>query len=297
MNIDDNIAFLAFAESLNFTQAAEKLSISQPALHVKINKLGTAVGAPLYRKSGRHLTLTVQGEEFARYCREVIAAHQAFLQRVHGEEHAESVTLAAGSGAYLYLLGEGIRRFGLQKTGSLHLLTGDRDQCLQYLRSGRAQLAVTVLTHTPADIRARLLCPLPTVLVVPKDHKLARRRRLTIKDLNDLNLIVPPTGKPFRETLELYLRQHKVDWTVALEAQGWDLMLHFVDLGLGSALVNGCCRIPKTCRAIPVSGLPSVEYFVIRLKEARQSTTSRSLEKCLFEEIRSPLRTEPDASP
>lgn len=297
MNIDDNIAFLTFAECLNFTQAAEKLSISQPALHVKINKLGTAVGAPLYRKSGRLLTLTVQGEEFARYCREAIDSHQTFLRRVRGEECADSVALAAGSGAYLYLLGEGIRSFRLLHTGSLHLLTGNRDQCLQFLRSGRAQLAVTVLTHTPSDIRARLLCRLPTVLVVPKDHGLARRRRLKVEDLNQLQLIVPPTGKPFRETLELYLRQHKVDWTVALEAEGWDLMLHFVDLGLGAALVNGCCRIPKTCRAIPVSGLPSVEYSLIRLREARQGSACRTFEKCLLEEIRSPLRTDSDAQP
>ncbi|MBU6951758.1 LysR family transcriptional regulator [Hahella sp. HN01] len=45
-------SFLVFSECMNFTHAAERLHISQPALHVKIKKLSEQLQTPLYRKSG-----------------------------------------------------------------------------------------------------------------------------------------------------------------------------------------------------------------------------------------------------
>jgi DNA-binding transcriptional LysR family regulator len=46
-------AFVVFAEKMNFTRAAEELGISQPALHVKVRKLGESLGVSLYRREGR----------------------------------------------------------------------------------------------------------------------------------------------------------------------------------------------------------------------------------------------------
>lgn len=51
-------AFAVFARHRNFTSAAAELLISQPSLHVKINKLARTLGVPLYRRQGRGLVLT-----------------------------------------------------------------------------------------------------------------------------------------------------------------------------------------------------------------------------------------------
>jgi DNA-binding transcriptional LysR family regulator len=46
-------SFIAFAEELNFTRAAARLHISQPAFHVQIRKLAEALGVTLYERAGR----------------------------------------------------------------------------------------------------------------------------------------------------------------------------------------------------------------------------------------------------
>jgi DNA-binding transcriptional LysR family regulator len=63
-------AFAAFAEHLNFTTAAAQLRISQPALHVKIRKLGAALGVELYERHGRGLVLTEAGQRLAEFARD-----------------------------------------------------------------------------------------------------------------------------------------------------------------------------------------------------------------------------------
>ena len=263
MTFEELEAFQAFAHTLNFTRAAEAINISQPALHVKIQKLANILEAPLYYKSGRHLSLTPQGEEFARYCAETLAEQKRFRERLHGRTYRQPVTLAAGAGAYLYLLGPAIRAFRKQSDAVLNLVTANREGCLELLRSGRAHLAVTVLNRRPPDLAAEILVSLPCQLVCRADHPLSSRDSLELKDLKGESLIVPPAGRPFRETLESHLKQHKVEWEVALEATGWELMMHFASLGLGTTLVNGCCRTPQGCKAIPVSGLPGADYYLL----------------------------------
>ncbi|MFZ5890453.1 MAG: LysR family transcriptional regulator [Myxococcota bacterium] len=71
MNYEWVFAFTEFAEHLNFTRAAKQLHISQPALHVQIRKLSEEVGRPLYRRTGRSLSLTPEGKRLAVFGREV----------------------------------------------------------------------------------------------------------------------------------------------------------------------------------------------------------------------------------
>jgi DNA-binding transcriptional LysR family regulator len=61
------------------------------------------------------------------------------------------------------------------------------------------------------------------------------------------------------------LQSERVEWNVAVEATGWELMLEFVRLGLGMAVVNACCRMPRGVVARPMPELPSLEYFVFHL--------------------------------
>src|SRR4051812_19123461 len=98
-------AFIAFAERLNFTHAAKALHLSQPALHVQIAKLAEQVGMTLYQRRGRQIVLTNAGRQLLAFARDEQERSQRFVDELRtGERHA-SVSLAAGTGAFLYLLG------------------------------------------------------------------------------------------------------------------------------------------------------------------------------------------------
>jgi DNA-binding transcriptional LysR family regulator len=282
MDLDGLGAFVAFSDCLNFTHAAERLAISQPALHVKIKKLASELQVPLYSKRGRRLYLTPQGEELARFGRETLATTDAFIQSLRGASPETPVTLIAGSGAYLYLLGEAIRTFREQVACPLRLMTGDRAQTLETLRTGKAQLGVTVLRNAPEDLVGELLCSVTAKVVVRAEHPLARRRSLSLLNLEGQALIVPPAQTPFRETLETYLKQAGVHWRLALEASGWPLMMQFVRLGLGITVVNGCCDVPSSCRAIPLKGFPGVDYYLLRHQRTLLDGSRQALRQAIL---------------
>jgi LysR family transcriptional regulator, low CO2-responsive transcriptional regulator len=158
LNLDALRSFVVFSETLNFTHAAEALHISQPALHVKVQDLSEALGVPLYRKIGRRLELTEQGKNVARFGREIDQRTESFAHYLRTGSFEQSVTLAAGEGAYLYLLGETVSDFARKTKFPLKLMTSNREGVVDLIQSGKAHVGVASLESIPDGFDATLLC-------------------------------------------------------------------------------------------------------------------------------------------
>ena len=76
MEIRDLKTFLKIAELMNFTRAAEDLGYAQSSVSAQIRALEEDVGAPLFNRIGRNVTLTQFGEELLPYARSIVAASQ-----------------------------------------------------------------------------------------------------------------------------------------------------------------------------------------------------------------------------
>ena len=262
-----------FADTLNFSESARQLHISQPALHAKVRKLSEQLDAKLYMRVGSSLELTHTGEQVARHARELLTLNRRFVAGLETGREKPVVTLAAGEGAYLYLLGKALSQFsGPDASPHLQLLTRNRDESIQAVRAGQAQLGIAPLGSVPADLHAVRLTVVGQVLVVPRAHALAGRKSVRLRDLKGAPLIVPPAGKPHRELLGRLLQAESVPWQPSLEANGWELMLRFAQLGFGVTVVNACCRIPKGLVAIPLSGYPPLEYHVFHSADRPPNT-------------------------
>ena len=262
MDYDWLFAFSVFADHLSFTRAARQLHISQPALHVQVRKLSEAVGRPLYRRSGRGLVLTAEGSRMAAFGREVEERGRAVLEEVRGQALSGPVVLASGQGALLYLLGPAIRRFP-RRTWPLRLLAMAGPDAVQAVRDARAHLAVAAIDGPVDDLACARLRSVGQRAVVPSSHRLARRRSLRPADLDGEALVVAPAGSPHRRMLSQLLDGAGCAWTVAVEATGWEPMLHFARLRLGIAVVNDFCPAPRGTVALPLEGAPRVDYQLV----------------------------------
>lgn len=281
LDFDAVIAFATFADTLNFSAAARDLHISQPALHVKVRKLGESLDRSLYRRVGRALELTEHGELVARYGRQLRESAKEVLGQLEGLAE-QPVTLAAGEGAYLYLLRAGITEFQQGSSAQLQLLTLNRDQAVAAVLGGKAQLGVAPLDVVPDQFQSTVLTTVGQVLAVPAGHRLAGRSRLKLKDLAGERLIVPPAGRPHREMLGALLQSAQVPWEIALEANGWELMLSFVSMGSGLAVVNACCRMPQGVVTIPLPELPTLRYHCFHLRGLVKSSPAGQLRTALL---------------
>ena len=257
-------AFVVFGEEQSFTAAARRLHISQPALHVQVRKLSEQVGVPIYTRDGRGVKLTAQGEALLAFGRQQGERTQDFLARLRGEDPSQPLVLTAGEGAYLYLLGDALRHFNRRFPERLHLLTHNQAGTLDAVRSGRAHVGVTKVDDVPEELIAEPLREIGAMVVVPRKHRLAKRRRVRITDLDGERWVVPPKDKPQHVMLARAFRDEGVSFATSVEASGWELILHFAKLGLGLAIVNECCRVPAGMVGISVPELPSISYSLVR---------------------------------
>src|SRR5262245_35183485 len=124
---DALLAFAEFSEDCNFTRAARRLHLSQPALHTKIANLSRSLGAPLYVRRGRQIQITETGKKVQRFARELAASAAAFEAELESPGTSQSVSLSAGEGTYLYILGPAIRAFRASSKHTLRLETADRE--------------------------------------------------------------------------------------------------------------------------------------------------------------------------
>lgn len=278
-------AFAAFAATLNFTRAARDVGLSQPALFERVQRLSADLG-PLYERSGRQLSLTPRGKKVAAYAREVLARGETFARELRGEPTRETVVLAAGEGAFLYVLGPALARFAsdapTENGWGIRLLTLGAPSTCDAVRTGEAQLGVGVLDVVPPELVARdvLRCPLAAAL--PRAHPLARRRTVRLADLGRERLILPPEGRSHRDLIGRAIAKLGHEITLPIEADGWPLMLQFAALGLGIAIVNGVCTPPRGVVLRPIPELGTVRYrLVVRRGAALPPPALRLAERIL----------------
>jgi len=272
VNYDWLFSFVIFADHLNFTRAAEALHITQPALHAQIRRLSDDVGMPLYRREGRLLVLTQEGTRLAAFGREVQARGSDVLAELRGEESRGPVVLGSGQGAFLYLLGPAIRRFPKDRW-PLRVVSMSGPDTIQAVRDARADVGVAVLQSAPTDLDCRAVRRVGQVVLLPQGHRLSKRRHLKPNDLDTESIIVAPEGSPHRVTLSQVLRAAGVTWTVAVEATGWELMLQFARYGLGIAVVNDFCPVPRGLVGVRLEGVPDVEYHVVTRPGTKREST------------------------
>lgn len=273
MNYEWIFSFAVFAEHLNFTRAARQLHISQPALHVQIKRLAEEVGRPLYRRTGKALSLTSEGKRLAAFGREVQERGRSVLEELRGESVSGPVILASGQGAFLYLLGPAIRRFPKDKW-PLRLVSMSGPEAIEAVREAKAHLSVVATETPPADLITTALRSVAQNVVVPRTHRFAKRRSVRAADLRDEPIVVAPAGSPHRMMLQQLMRANGSDLNVAVEATGWELTLQFARYGVGLAVVNDFCPVPKGMVGIPLEGAPEVTYYLI----VREGLTSKGTE-------------------
>lgn len=262
MNYDWLFSFVVFADHLNFTRAAEALHITQPALHAQIRKLSEDVGAALYRRQGRELVLTGEGRRLAAFGREVDARGRDVLAELRGERARGPVILASGQGAFLYLLGPAIKRFPKERW-PLRVLSMSGPETLAAVRDARADVGVAVVSNAPADLDCREVRRIGQIVLLPNGHRLSRRRKLMPVDLDGEHIVVAPEGSPHRSMLAQSLATAGARWSVAVEATGWELMIQFARYGLGIAVVNDFCPVPRGFVGVRLDGVPEVAYSVV----------------------------------
>lgn len=174
--------FAAVADHRHFGRAAEQLFIAQPVLSRQIRALEHELGCALLVRTTRSVQLTAAGEQLHAEARTMFATVDAAIRRVHDiDRGVERLVVAFAPGLHV---SPAVSAFtAARPTVEIELLQlpwWDQDAPL---RDGRAQVGYLRRPFDDTGLRVVRVGSEPTVACLPKDHRLARRRKVTRADL------------------------------------------------------------------------------------------------------------------
>jgi len=194
--------FVAVAEELHFTRAAERLFVSQPALSKQIRALEEQLRADLFVRDRRNVSLTPAGEALLPAARELIAAWDAAQKVVADAAATAAAVLRIG---FSTSVGRGVipriqQQFARVRPGwRLQLRQVDWDDPTGGLAGGITDLAIVWLpVPTEERISQLVLVEEPRHVALRAEHSLAGRREIEFAELlNEPFLALPEdAGSP-----------------------------------------------------------------------------------------------------
>lgn len=180
--------FLAVAEALSFTAAAERLNMSQPPLSQQINDLEQELGVRLFDRHSRSVRLTAAGLAFRRHAEAMMAQAAAARAEVKAIGLGHSGVLQIGTtNSVLYSgLSSLIARFITNHPDveiRIHELA-PQDQ-INRLRTGELDICFLRFAADDGELQLELAWRERMGIVVPHTHRLAKRKSVTISMLRD----------------------------------------------------------------------------------------------------------------
>jgi DNA-binding transcriptional LysR family regulator len=202
-------AFCAVVEKKSFSQAAEQLGVTQPAVSLQVRALEQRLGQSLLDRSGRRVEPTEAGRRLYTSAQRMLALEEQLLEEVSADDGRLAGTLAIGAstgpGAHLVplLLCEFQRE---HPDRHVALSIWDTQTVIEHVADRQLELGVVGALRRHRSLEFEPLVRDEIVLAVPPGHH-AAGGTITVEELKEETLIVMQEGAGVRQVVEEELRR------------------------------------------------------------------------------------------
>ena len=210
---------LRAARTLNFTRAAEECNVSQPALTKAIKALETELGAPVFHREGKRLTLSDFGRSILPHLEQILAEAERTQTMARNYRLLQKAPLRLGvmSTVGHVRLSRFLAQYQRDHEGvEVSVVEAPVDRLREQLDDGEIELAIL----NPLDGAADVFHTLPLyderyVVVFPPQHRLSALNAVRLEDLS---------GEPYVDRLACEMREMVM---AVCESTGVELYAHF----------------------------------------------------------------------
>lgn len=233
--------FESVARHLSYTQAAQELHLTQPAVSMQIKQLEENAGIPLLEQVGKKIFLTEAGEEMYHYARSIareLDEAADIMERLKGLESGRlEITVATTANAFATRM---LAMFKLRHEGvTISLDVTNRENLLRQLAENEKDIAIMGRPPISDDLVAESFADNPLVVVAAPDHPLAgQKKKIPLKALQHETFVVREQGSGTRTAMQRFFDEHNMEITSSLEMNENEAIKQAVQAGMGLGIVS-----------------------------------------------------------
>jgi LysR family transcriptional regulator for metE and metH len=277
-------ALMAAAQRGTVSGAAETLNVTPPAVSLQLRLLEETAGMPLLERRKEGLRLTGGGRELLDTAHRIEAALiecDEALEALNGVEGGR-VSVGVVSTAK-YFAPRALAAFAkTHPKVEVRLQVGNREETLAALRSYDLDFAVTGRPPEDDAVEKAVIGDHPHIIVGPAGHRLARRRRIALKDLAGETFLLREQGSGTRLLMQRLFSDAGLSPNLGMEIGSNETIKQAVMAGLGIALISAHTVSAEIedgrLAAFRVKGLPVMrQWFVVKQQDKRLLPAARAL--------------------
>lgn len=224
-------SFLAVVDTGAITEAAARLSITQPALSRRIQALEEHFGVALLNRGRKGVTVTDVGELVAREARVLVSRFDNLRNEITSHVGLETGTVRLGGGATAvsFVLPKAIADFQVRHPGvRFQLKEAGSREVEQNVVDGALELGMVTLPVSRPELDVRPLTDDRIVLIAPQDHPLAGSGQVPLSALHGAALVGFERGSAIRQLVDTGLRQAGISMNVVMELRSIPAIIRMV---------------------------------------------------------------------
>lgn len=236
--------FLAVAELGSFSKAAQRVSVTQPTLSVGIAKLEEQLGARLFERTTRRVSLTPAGSKFLQHARRITQEYEAALREVSEAPQLKRLRAGILSTIPARDLERVVAGHAKNSGGeALEILDSTERDIANRLSDGRLDVAITILRPGLDSFAQETLRNEPYVLFVGANHKLSGVEEIEGGELAGETMIVRRQCEGLPE-ISRYFTNRDVRPSFSLRTLSDDRAMSMVAAGLGVTVAPASFKAP-----------------------------------------------------
>lgn len=248
--------FVALAECLHFTRAAERVHVTQSTLSHQIRQLEDEIGKRLFERVDKRVLITEDGELFLAYAQRALKEVDQGIGALKTSASGLTGSLRLGA-THTFNIGfipECVAALLMRHptvTVAVHEHTVD-EICAELL-AGTIDMGISYRAHMPAALQFEPLYNEQMVLAVSPAHPLARRKRLRLVELHRQPLVLLPASFTTRTMLDECFQACGAEPVIVAEMDTIAPMLGLVErLQIGAIVSEHSVQRHSPLRVIPL---------------------------------------------
>jgi len=251
MELNQLLSFFEIVKTGSFSKASENVYRSPSALSHQITKLEKELKIKLFERLGK----TVKLREEGKILYDVIGTFVNDLENLKKiyEDMRDcacgSLTIAATSGVTRYVLPAIIAKFVDQYPKIKCKLITSHITCEIHSMVSDDHVDLGIGPNPsqpcPQDLVFLFWKSFDRILLVARNHPLAKKRRIELPEIAKYPLVLPRGGITIRKNIEETFVQEKVSYEIAMEMDIVENIKKYVEMGFGPSILSSLCITPE----------------------------------------------------